>query len=141
MEPCSTPSLNAPAAKPACGCATASEPAHSTVFAEMPSHAFAFEPMPVREDVPMAVPLMAAVFAAIVFARQRRPAKIVVLGIFRPEIVRDRARFQRPRLELSFAERRFFARLAERCRRLLGKPLLPAIPPLAAYSQPRLRNQ
>jgi hypothetical protein len=107
----------------------------------MPSHAFAFEPMPVREDVPMAVPLMAAVFAAIVFARQRRPSRIVVLGISRPERASIRSDFRWPRLELSFAERRFCGRLAESCRRLVGKPLLPAIPPVAAYSQPRLRNQ
>jgi hypothetical protein len=45
----------------------------------------AFAPLPVHESVPLAVPLVAAAFAAAVFARHRRPSRIVVLGISRPE--------------------------------------------------------
>jgi hypothetical protein len=147
MEPCSTPPYKT-AAKPVCGCATASEPV--PVFTTAPEmYTIESLPRPADESVPVAVPLLAAAFAVFVFARQRRPSRIVVLGIFRLQKVSRRSGFEWPRLELSDAERRLLAvlrqgiqalchRAASICRDL--KPETWNLQP-RVYSQPRLRNQ
>jgi hypothetical protein len=90
------------------------------------------------------VPLIAVAFAAVVFARQRRPSTIVQLHLSRPKVRFERAPWQLPRLVLSEKERRALARLGDfavALRVRMRPPAVAAPAPVPVYSQPRLRNQ
>ena len=90
------------------------------------------------------VPLIAVAFAAVVFARQRRPSTIVQLYLARPSVRFERAPWRLPRLVLSESERRAFARLRGFTAALRGRmspPAAAAPAPVSVYSHPRLRNQ
>src|SRR5262249_43452998 len=56
---------------------------------------------PAPDSIPVAVPLLAAAFAAFVFAKQRRPSILVRLHLARPEDPAARRGFVVPRLVLS----------------------------------------
>ena len=141
MEPCTMPSLGGKAVPSSqCGCA------RTTVPVEMPYREHAFETTfaPAPQGVPLMAPVIALAFAAVVFARQRRPSTIVQLHLARPSVRFERAPWRLPRLVLSEKERRALARLGGFAAALRGRMRPPAVAvpaPVAAYSHPRLRNQ
>jgi len=111
MDPCAAPSYSTkPASSPGCGCNRATEAVPATLPLTVPEtrpahlrEAAVFSPAP--DGVPLAVPLLAAAFAAFIFASQRRPSRILRLHLARPEDPPARRRFGRPRLVLSARER------------------------------------
>ena len=126
MEPCTMPSLGGKAVSSQCGCAFGSDVATAP------------------QEVSLMVPLIAVAFAAVIFARQRRPSTIVQLHLARPSVRFDRAPWRLPRLVLSEKERRALARLGSFAKALRVRtrpPTVAAPAPVAAYSHPRLRNQ
>ena len=124
MEPCTMPSLGGKAVSSQCGCAFGSDVATAP------------------QEVSLMVPLIAVAFAAVVFARQRRPSTIVQLHLARPSVRFERAPWRLPRLVLSERERRAFARLDGFAAALRGRTRPPAVAtPVRVYSHPRLRNQ
>ena len=140
MEPCTMPSLGGKAVPSSqCGCAQTSVPV------EVPSREHAFETYaPAPQGVPLMAPVIALAFAAVVFARQRRPSPIVQLHLARPRVRFERAPWRLPRLVLSERERRALARLGGFAAMLRGRlrpPVVAAPAPVAVYSHPRLRNQ
>ena len=126
MEPCTMPSLGGKAVPSSqCGCAFGSDSATAP------------------QEVSLMVPLIAVAFAAVVFARQRRPSTIVQLYLARPSVRFERAPWRLPRLVLSEKERRVFARLGGVAAMLRGRkrPAAAVPAPVPVYSHPRLRNQ
>src|SRR5215472_10091208 len=78
-------------------------------------------------SVPLAVPLLAAALSAFVFAKQRRPSRIVPLRLARPEEHPVRRSLTRPRLVLSPRERAALARVYQIWHwslRTIGSPAL-----------------